>query len=241
MDPTFVDLEFIPNFFQMSGSSALIKSSIAKKYWMAVTGLFLCTFLIAHLAGNLTLLAGESARLGFNEYTEFMTSFILIKIASYITYFGILFHAVDGLMLTLKNRKARPVKYAHEKASANSIWASRNMGVLGTAILAFIVLHMGNFWFKYKFTVLPKDSEGRFDMYGVVVESFKAEWYVAIYVICMAALGFHLYHGFSSAFQTMGLNHPKYTPTIKKVGYGFSIVISLGFAIIPVVVYLANL
>ncbi|MGD1845933.1 MAG: succinate dehydrogenase cytochrome b subunit [Salibacteraceae bacterium] len=225
----------------MSGASALIKSSLAKKYWMALTGLFLCFFLIVHLAGNLTLLAGDSARAGFNAYTKFMTSFVPIKVASYITYLGILFHAVDGLLLTLKNRKARPVKYAYEKPQVNSIWSSRNMGVLGTAIFVFIVLHMGNFWFRYKFTTLPTDVDGNFDMYGVVVESFKMEWYVGLYVLCMAALAFHLYHGFWSAFQTLGVNHPKYTPAIKKLGFGFSILIPLGFAIIPIAVYVMNL
>jgi len=224
----------------MSSSSALIKSSLVKKYWMALTGLFLCLFLVTHLAGNLPLLLGDSAQLSFNEYTQFMTTFIPIKIIAYVNYFSILFHAVDGLLLlSLKNKQARPVNYVYNKPQANSIWSSRNMGVLGTAILVFIVIHMGNFWWKYSHSSdpMPLDPAGLPDMYSVVVNSFGDWWYVAIYVLSMAALAFHLYHGFWSAFQTLGINHPTYTPIIKKVGYAFAIVIPLAFAIIPVFVF----
>jgi len=224
----------------MATKSALLGSSLAKKYWMALTGLFLCTFLIIHLLGNLTLLGNpEDARVAFNEYTIFMTSFPLIKIVSYVLYFSILFHAVDGvLILTKENRNARPVKYAYSKPERNSIWASRNMGVLGTAIFVFIVLHMGNFWFKYKFTEIGLSPEGVPDMYGIVVASFKEGWYSAVYVLAMIALGFHLWHGFESAFQTLGLNHPKYTPMIKMAGRTFSVVIAVLFAIIPIYIFI---
>ena len=94
--------------------SAILRSSIAKKYWMALTGLFLCTFLIGHLAGNLQLIfkVGEEGRRAFNEYAYFMQHNIFIKILSYVTYLSILFHAIDGLMLAVQNKKARPVKYA---------------------------------------------------------------------------------------------------------------------------------
>jgi succinate dehydrogenase / fumarate reductase, cytochrome b subunit len=124
--------------------SALLKSSLAKKYWMAFTGLFLCTFLVGHLLGNLQLLlpVSESARDQFNEYGMFMTTNPLVMILSYVTYFSILFHAIDGVILTINNRKARPVGYESFKPSTNSTWSSRNMGLLGTVIFAFIILHM---------------------------------------------------------------------------------------------------
>jgi succinate dehydrogenase / fumarate reductase cytochrome b subunit len=130
--------------------SALLKSSIAKKYWMALTGLFLCIFLIGHLAGNLQLLIPNNA-LNFNKYALFMTTNPAVKILSYLTYISILFHAIDGIMLTIQNIKARPIGYAKTNASANSTFASRNMAVLGTLILVFIVTHMVNFWAKMHF------------------------------------------------------------------------------------------
>ncbi len=227
----------------MATPFALLKTSLVKKYWMSLTGIFLIIFLITHLLGNLPLLGNNvnnEAQIAFNEYTHFMTHFPLIKIVSYVLYFSILFHAIDGLMLVAQNKKARPVKYAHNKPEKNSIWASRNMGLLGTVILVFIVTHMGNFWFKYKFTDMPIDPMGNKDMYSIVVLSFKELWYVLLYVVSMAALAFHLYHGFSSAFQTLGVNHPKYTPVIKKVGYAFSIIVPAAFAAIPLVIYFSN-
>lgn len=125
--------------------SALLKSSLAKKYWMALTGLFLCLFLIGHLAGNLQLLVPDNA-LNFNKYALFMTTNPAVKILSYVTYISILFHSIDGAVLVFQNQAARPIKYARNNAAANSPWASRNMGILGTVILIFIVTHMVTFW-----------------------------------------------------------------------------------------------
>ncbi|WP_318642212.1 succinate dehydrogenase cytochrome b subunit [Flavobacterium ardleyense] len=124
--------------------SAILKSSITKKYWMAFTGLFLCIFLLGHLAGNLQLIFGDA--LQFNQYALFMTTNPAVKILSYLTYASLLFHAIDGILLTIQNKKARPIDYAHNKPEANSRWASRNMAILGSLILIFIVLHMKTFW-----------------------------------------------------------------------------------------------
>ena len=128
--------------------SALIKSSLAKKYWMAATGLFLCLFLIGHLAGNTLLLWPEheiepdrAGALAFNSYAAFMTTNPVIKILSYLTYFSILFHAIDGILLVIQNRKARPVNYAYNKPAANSSWASRNMGLLGAVLVFYYRAH----------------------------------------------------------------------------------------------------
>ncbi len=136
--------------------SVLLKSSIAKKYWMAFTGLFLCLFLVGHLLGNLQLfMHGEEGKRAFNEYAYFMQHNPFIKIMSYVTYISILFHAIDGFMLAMQNKKARPINYAYNKPSANSSSASRNMAVLGTAILIFIITHMANFWWKMKYSSDP--------------------------------------------------------------------------------------
>ena len=219
--------------------SALIKSSLAKKYWMSATGLFLCTFLIGHLVGNLQLLLPpDEALVVFNEYARFMTTNPLIKILSYLTYFSILFHAVDGILLVIQNKKARPVQYAYNKPSANSSWASRNMGLLGAVVLFFIIVHMRSFWYEMHFGSIALDVNGNKDLYTITTAAFQELWYVVMYVICMIAIAFHLSHGFASAFQSIGANHAKYTPVIKKVGAAFGILIPLAFAIIPVFLYL---
>lgn len=219
--------------------SALIKSSLAKKYWMSATGLFLCTFLIGHLVGNLQLLLPpDEALVVFNEYARFMTTNPLIKILSYLTYFSILFHAVDGILLVIQNKKARPVQYAYNKPSVNSSWASRNMGLLGAVVLFFIIVHMRSFWYEMHFGSIALDVNGNKDLYTITTAAFQELWYVVMYVLCMIAIAFHLSHGFASAFQSIGANHAKYTPVIKKVGAAFGILIPLAFAIIPVFLYL---
>lgn len=133
--------------------SVLLKSSLAKKYWMALTGLFLCTFLIGHLAGNLQLFAGgEEGKRAFNEYGYFMSHNLFIKVLSYLTYISILFHAIDGFLLAYQNSKARPVKYAYTRPGTNSNWAARSMAILGSLVLIFICTHMANFWWKAKYS-----------------------------------------------------------------------------------------
>lgn len=281
-------------------NSAFIKSSIAKKYWMALTGLFLCTFLVGHLLGNLQLITktGEEGRRAFNEYAYFMGHNVFIKVLSYVTYISILFHAIDGIMLTIQNKKARPVNYAYSNPSANSSLPSRWMAVLGTLILVFISTHMANFWWKMKIkedvplhtykiestqqipalaeqtfyythvpTIqpLPKDEnsitekgtelfikgsnikigEGYRDLHTVVMEFFSksngsALFGLVFYVISMLVLGFHLWHGFASAFQSLGVNHAKWNPLIKGLGKGFAVIVPALFAIIPILIYLKS-
>lgn len=269
--------------------SAILKSSLAKKYWMALTGLFLCLFLSGHLAGNLQLIFSDA--LHFNQYALFMTTNPAVKILSYLTYISIIFHAVDGILLTIQNRKARPIRYAKENASSNSAFASRNMAVLGTVILVFIATHMVSFWAVMHFDknmplqivtiesqgqkqdfylttdggYLPKAQvdqkmltienrteffdanakvkikEGYKDLHKITVAFFKDPktglLATILYVIAMITLSFHLLHGFSSAFQTLGLNNPKYNSLIKGFGKGFAIVVPLLFAIIPIFIH----
>ena len=125
-------------------NSSILKSSIAKKYWMALTGLFLCLFLVGHLLGNLQLIfsTGEEGKRAFNEYAYFITHFLPIKILSYLTYISIIFHAVDGFILTIQNRRARPIKYAVNNPGPTSSTPARYMAVLGTLILVFLATHM---------------------------------------------------------------------------------------------------
>lgn len=225
--------------------SALLKSSLAKKYWMSLTGLFLCTFLVGHLLGNLQLLlaVGPEAKDQFNEYALFMTTNPLVMILSYVTYISILFHAIDGVLLTIRNRKARPHGYESFKPSTNSMWSSRNMGVLGTVILAFIIVHMNMFWAEMKFggldnTIYTTASGAEVkDLYTITLQAFQDPQYgliwVIAYAIAMLAVAFHLSHGFASGFQSLGVNHPKYNGFIRKFGMGFAILVPLAFAVIP--------
>ena len=226
-------------------NSALIQSSLAKKYWMAATGLFLILFLIGHLAGNLQLLvSGEEGLLAFNEYAKFMTTNPVVKILSYLTYLSILFHVIDGIMLTIQNKKARPTNYAYSKPSANSLWTSRNMALLGTIILIFIILHMRQFWFVMHWGPIGVDSAGNKDLYTVTMTAFTDGTFGLIYtlgyVIAMVAIGLHLSHGFQSAFQSLGLRTDKLKKTIFTVGYIIAVSIPLLFAIIPVYIHLTQ-
>ena len=220
--------------------SVLLKSSLIKKYWMAGTGLFLCLFLVGHALGNLQLFIPNGG-LQFNEYAKFMTTNPMVKVLSYLTYFSLLFHAVDGILLTIENRAARPVSYLKNNAAANSNWSSRNMAVLGSILLIFVVMHLMHFWARMHFTEMPVDSNGNKDLYKIVFEFFKHPQIglpmTLLYVFCMIALSFHLQHGFQSAFQSLGLRHPKYTPLIKSFGLVFSILIPLLFAAMPVYIY----
>lgn len=212
-------------------------SSIGKKLLMSLTGLFLILFLLIHLIGNLQLLKNDGG-MSFNIYAKLMTTNPLIKFISYGNYFFILLHAFIGISLALYNRTAKGQKYA-VAANNNTTWASKNMALLGTLILAFIFIHMGDFWLKMKLDQLPMVTypglEGEIkDLYFSVNETFKQPLFVGLYVIGMIILAFHLQHGFQSAFQTLGINHKKYTPVIKTIGVAYAILVPLGFAIIPI-------
>lgn len=226
-------------------NSAILKSSLSKKYWMAATGLFLCIFLIGHLAGNLQLLmSGDDALLQFNAYAKFMTTNPAVKLLSYLTYISIIFHAIDGIALTISNRKARPQGYAYSKPSANSSWNSRNMGVLGTILLIFIIIHMRSFWYEMHWGEIGTDTDGNRDLYTVVMDAFTNAsyglYYTIAYVIAMVAMGFHLMHGVKSAFASLGMRTKKTVGLIEKASYGFALVISFLFAIIPVYIYITH-
>ena len=181
---------------------------------MAATGLFLCLFLVGHLVGNLQLfISGEAGREAFNVYAHFMVSNPAVKLLSYLTYLSILFHAVDGFVLTKLNRKARPVSYAVEKPSENSSWMSRNMMVLGTIMLVFIVVHMQNFWWQMHFGAMPiqvVDGVELHDLYTVVYAFFNpaesmALLSLALYVAAMFAVGFHLWQRLQLKLPILGL------------------------------------
>ena len=223
----------------MNWFTRLLSSTLGRKLLMALTGLFLILFLIVHLIGNLQLLKSDGGR-AFNVYAEFMTSNPVIVTVSYVNYTCILVHVIWALMLTQRNRAARGSEgYAMVKNS--SPWTSRNMGILGTFILIFLVIHLKGFWYEMHWGGISKANyDGREvkDLFTVVDMAYSNVWYVTVYVVSMAILAFHLWHGFASSFQTLGLNHMKYNPLIKFVGQTFAIVVPALFALIPIWMFL---
>ena len=217
----------------------ILSSTLGRKLLMALTGLFLILFLVVHLIGNLQLLKNDNGE-AFNVYAKFMTSNPIIKTISYVNYACFIIHALWALFLTIGNRKARgSQRYAVTKNS--SPWTSRNMGILGTLILIFLVIHLKGFWYEMHWGGIPTvnyDGEEVKDLYATVATAYAQVWYVALYVFSMMVLAFHLWHGFVSSFQTLGLNHPKYNPLIAFVGKAFAIVVPALFALIPIWMFL---
>ena len=218
-----------------------LSSSIGRKLIMSLTGLFLILFLIVHLIGNLQLFKDDGGE-AFNVYAHFMTSNPLIKIIAYGNYFFILLHAFLGIYIARFNRKAKGQQPAVANPNIKITWASKNMPVLGGLVFAFLLMHLGDFWLKMKLgqvsMVEYAGVEGQVkDLYERVSISFKELWIVIVYLVGLLALSYHLQHGFQSAFQTLGLNHRKYTPFIKTLGTLYAILVPVGFALMPIYYY----
>jgi len=221
--------------------SGFLRSSIGQKFQMGITGLFLISFLIIHCFVNALIFVNDGGET-FNKAAEFMGTNWIVRAMEIVLFFGIIWHIVWALILTLENQKARPVAYAVNNGNANSAWYSRWMGLLGTLILMFLIVHMKHFWILSRFTDHIAHSEavklpGQETLFAEMKEVFETPWIVAVYCLSMVSLAYHLLHGFQSAFQTMGWNHKKYTPIIKKTGIIFSILIPLVFASMPLAMH----
>jgi succinate dehydrogenase / fumarate reductase cytochrome b subunit len=220
-----------------------LTSGIGRKVIMSLTGLFLILFLVIHLMGNLQLLYDDGGD-AFNIYSHFMAHNPLIQIVSKGNFFFIVLHIFVSFTLYIQNKKARPIGYKVSSGSANSTWSSRSMSLLGTLILIFLLVHLKSFWFEFKYgTVANTTVDGieMHDAYKWVIDAYTNPILTSFYVISMAVLGFHLWHGFSSAFQSLGLNHVKYNGLITGLGKFYAIVVPLLFAIIPILLYLKSL
>lgn len=226
----------------MSNNGGFLKSSIGKKFIMGITGLFLISFLIVHCFINMLIFFNDGGET-FNKGAEFMGTNWIIRTMEIVLFAGLILHIVQALVLTMENKKARPVAYAQVNGAANSKWYSRSMGLLGTLILMFLIIHLKHFWVESRFTDHIAHNEfeklpGQETLYHEMLEVFESPLVVVIYVLSMISLAYHLLHGFQSAFQTLGLNHKKYTPFIKQCGVVFSIVISVLFALMPIAMHL---
>lgn len=219
--------------------AGLTSSTIGRKYAMALSAMFLLIFLIMHLSVNLLSICSPSA---FNAASEFMGYNPFIQfLMQPVLGFAVVFHFVMGFVLELKNRSARPVKYAVNQGSANSTWMSRNMIISGLVVLAFLGLHLYDFWWheiNFKYIEANTPDNGRF--WDELHAKFADPLRVVFYVISFVLLGLHLAHGFQSSFQSVGARHPKYTPVIKTLGTWYSILIPAGFIFIAVYHFLTQ-
>ena len=210
----------------------MITTTIARKVSMALSGLFLILFLGQHFTINMTSVFSEKT---FNFLSHFMGNNPLVQfILQPILIFGVVFHFILGFILQLKNNKSRNVKYISYKGSANASWVSRNMILSGIVVLSFLGLHFYDFWvpeMNYKYVeFLPQDPDR---YYEELVHKFHSPVRVSIYAVSFIFLSLHLFHGFASSFQSVGLNN-KYTRSIKLFTVAFSLVIPAGFIFIAI-------
>lgn len=206
-------------------------SSVSKKFVTALAGLFLLLFLPVHLIINLMLLRPDPEP--FNKAAHFMASFPVVKIFEVVLILSLLIHMIYGVYLQIYNWLARPSGYAVRIKSKTSFF-SRFMIWTGSTVLIFLILHFFNFYF-IRLGLVPGNPE---DFYSVAHGLFSIPLYNYIYLVCFALLGLHLYHAFSSAFQTLGLNHRIWTPVVNVVAVVYAVVIPLGFSFISVTIWL---
>lgn len=214
----------------------LLKSSIGRKFAMALSAFFLMFFLLQHFAINITSLFPDKG-ITFNKLSHFMGTNPLVQFALQpVLIFGVIFHFVMGFVLEIKNKKARQISYAKNNGGANSTWMSRNMIYSGLFILIFMVIHFIDFWIpelntKYIIGDVSGLHNGEFRYFHELQEKFVPAWRVALYCIGFVFLALHLLHGFNSAFQSVGANN-KYTKGLKTFSKIYAVGIPIGFIII---------
>lgn len=223
-------------------------SSIGKKLVMAFTGIFLILFLIVHVGINACIFAdvfnpAEDGEM-FNKAAHFMGSTVLIRILEVGLFAGFILHIIQGLLLEADNRSKRGEAYAVDLGNKGSKWYSRSMGLLGTILLIFLIIHWWHFWVPARFTgheFMTDVNYGGVDMhnmFNLMQYTFSQLWVVILYVLACVSLAYHLLHGFQSAFRTVGLGNKKWIALVQSVGIGYSILVPLLFALMPVAMYL---
>lgn len=218
-----------------------LTSSVGKKLVMGFTGIFLILFLVVHAGLNACIWANDNGEM-FNKAAHFMGSNVVPRILEVGLFAGIFLHIFQGYLLTLQNRSKRSVGYAVD-FSKGSKWYSRSMAILGTILLLFFILHWKHFWVPSRFTGIPYEatlSNGLqvHDVFALMKDTFSEAWVVIFYVISCGALGYHLAHGFQSAFKTIGVHNRRYHGMLSAAGFAFAIVIPAVFALMPVSLYL---
>ncbi|MDF2191893.1 succinate dehydrogenase cytochrome b subunit [Paraflavitalea sp. CAU 1676] len=224
--------------------SALFTSSIGKKLVMSLTGLFLISFLVVHVGINACifydLFNTQDDGQMFNIAAHFMGSNWVPRFLEVGLFAGFLLHIVQGFMVEFQNRSRRGVGYAKQMGNKGSKWYSRSMGLLGTLLLLFLIMHISQFWVPSRITGLPEASYNpeHHDMFIKMVETFTDNpLMVILYLLGVISLYYHLIHGFQSAFRTLGVYNKRYLIMIRSIGIGFSVLVCLLFALMPVSIY----
>jgi succinate dehydrogenase / fumarate reductase cytochrome b subunit len=227
--------------------SEFFTSSVGKKFVMAFTGLFLISFLIVHVGINACVFAdmvddSDNGQM-FNKAAHFMGSSYVIRLMEIGLFAGILLHIIQGYMLEVQNRARRKQGYAVSMGSKGSAWYKKSMGLLGTLILLFLIIHISHFWVPSRITYATTLSEvtynGRhvLDVFSKMAVVFSETWVVILYLLGCFSLAWHLFHGFQSSFRTIGVHNKRWIGVVKGAGVGFSIIVPLIFALMPLSFY----
>lgn len=220
--------------------SELFTSSVGKKLVMGLTGLFLISFLVVHVGINACIWFNDDG-VTFNKAAHFMGSSAVIRIMEVGLFAGFFIHIIQGLVLEFQNRSKRGVGYAVKMGNRGSKWYSRSMGLLGTILLLFLIIHWKQFWIPSRFTGVNStviDGKEMHNLFNLMKVTFSELWVVVIYVIACFSLCWHLVHGFQSAFRSLGVSNSRYLKMINNTGVGFAVIVSLAFAMMPVSMYL---
>ncbi|MHB1921808.1 MAG: succinate dehydrogenase cytochrome b subunit [Chitinophagaceae bacterium] len=209
-------------------------SAVGKKVIMAFTGFFLISFLVVHCTINSCIFLNDHGQT-FNQVAHFMGTNWIVHFMELGLFLGIILHIVQGLLLWNSNQKKRPIPYSLNRPQENSKWYSRSMGLLGTLLLIFLIIHLSNFWAPNRYNYIFHGHED--NLFQKMKLVFSHGWLVILYLLGLISLSFHLLHGFQSAFRTFGLNSKRYVPIIRGIGTVFSILVPVLFALMPVLIY----
>jgi succinate dehydrogenase / fumarate reductase cytochrome b subunit len=220
--------------------SEFFTSSVGKKFVMGLTGLFLISFLVVHVGINACIWAMDGGEM-FNKAAHFMGSTVLIRIMEIGLFVGFFIHIIQGLALEFQNRKKRSIGYQVPMGNKGSKWYSRSMGLLGTIILIFLLIHWKQFWIPSRFQDIQEvtvNGIAMHDLFSLMKDTFSEGWVVIVYVLACISLAYHLLHGFQSAFRSLGVHNNRYLHLLRSVAVGFSIIVPLAFAMMPISMYL---
>ena len=228
--------------------SHFFTSAVGRKIVMALTGIFLVTFLIVHVGLNACIFADwvDTSDNGemFNKAAHFMGSTIVTRLLEIVLFAGFILHIIQGYVVEAKNRARRGHGYQIALGSRGSTWMSRSMAILGTLIFLYLIMHVAQFWVPSRITKSLEEVSydgGRTQIHNLFLkmyEVFQSPVVVVLYLVGVAALGFHLLHGFHSAFRSMGVHNKKYLSLLKGLGYGFTAIVCIMFALMPISMYL---
>ena len=220
--------------------SEFFTSSVGKKFVMGLTGVSLIAFLVVHVGINACIWAMDGGEM-FNKAAHFMGATVVIRILEVGLFAGIFLHMIQGLLLVFQNRSKRSVGYQVPMGNKGSKWYSRSMGLLGTIILIFFIIHWKQFWIPSRFLDVQEvtyNGTSMHDMFSLMKDTFTQLWVVIVYVVACISLAYHLLHGFQSAFRSLGVRNNRYLHLLNALGIGFSIIVPLAFAMMPVSMYL---